>query len=119
MNAVGASIAVAGTLTASEDLRLDGRVTGTICVKDATLTIGPDARIEADVHGTRVVVLGAVHGSIVATERIELAATATVTGSLSAAQVVLSHGAQFDGAIDMARRTAALKVAAYHDKMNG
>jgi cytoskeletal protein CcmA (bactofilin family) len=117
VNGFDGSTNVTGTVTAGENLRIDGRVKGTINVKDATLTIEPDARIDAHVHGLRVVVLGSVRGSIVATERIELTATAAVTGSLSAAQVVVADGALFDGAIDMARRTVALKVGTYHDKM--
>jgi len=116
VNGLGPTSAVTGTLTADEDVRIDGRVNGTVTVKEATLTLGAAAHIKADVHGTRVIVHGTVRGSIVATERIELAATATVTGSLSAIQVVLVDGAQFDGAIDMSRRTAAIKVAQYRQK---
>ena len=56
---------------------------------------------------------GTVQGSISAGQRIELTATAVVTGDLSATQVVLTEGAQFNGRVDMGRRTIAAKVAQF------
>jgi len=118
MSDIGRAITVRGTISADGEVYIDGAVTGSVQVRQGTLTIGEPARLEADVHGIRILVRGAVQGSIVATERIELAATAHVTGSLSAPQVVLIDGATFNGGIDMAQRTVAAKLAAYHDKMN-
>jgi cytoskeletal protein CcmA (bactofilin family) len=77
------------------------------------LTIGERAQIQADVRGARVVVRGLVSGAISASERIELTATATVDGSLSANRVVVADGAQFNGRIDMDQRTIAARVAHY------
>jgi cytoskeletal protein CcmA (bactofilin family) len=72
--------------------------------------------VQADVHARHVVVAGTLKGSIVATEHIELTASAVVDGSLSAPNVVLADGARFTGSIDMARRTVEARLAAYHDK---
>jgi cytoskeletal protein CcmA (bactofilin family) len=80
-------------------------------VKDAVLTIGEQAQLRADVRGTRVLVKGHVKGSIVASERIELAPSAAVEGSLSANRVVLSDGTHFNGRIDMDQRTIAARIA--------
>jgi cytoskeletal protein CcmA (bactofilin family) len=60
-----------------------------------------------------VIVFGSVKGNITAGERIELAATARVTGDLSCDVVVLTDGAWFHGHIDMNRRTIAARVAHY------
>lgn len=113
MATIGPAIRITGDLTSDERLRIDGYVKGQILAREAELTIGPSARIEADVRGARVLVLGTVRGHITATERIELGATARVTGTLSANRVVLIDGAQFNGRIDMDRRTIAAKVAQY------
>ena len=56
------------------------------------LTIGEQAQLRADVRGARVLVKGHLKGSIVASERIELAPSAAVEGSLSANRVVLADG---------------------------
>ena len=54
-----------------------------------------------------------MQGSISAGQRIELTPSAVVTGDLSATQVVIADGAQFNGRVDMGRRTIAAKVAQY------
>ena len=111
MTRIGPSIVITGELTSDEDVIIEGHLRGQIHVRDAALTIGEHGRIAADVHGARVLVRGNVEGNITASERIELAAAATVRGSLSANQVVMVDGARFDGGIDMQQRTIAAKIA--------
>ena len=111
MTTIGPSLSIQGELSCDEDLVIEGRVGGHILMRNATLTIGKEARIEADVRGARVQVLGAIQGNIAATERIELAPSAAVVGDLSANRIVLLDGATFNGRIDMDKRTIAAKVA--------
>ena len=113
MTNIGPAIRIDGELSSDESLRIDGQVTGQINLRDAELTVGQSARVEADVRGARVLVLGAVTGNIAATERIELGATANVTGNLSANKVVIVEGARFTGKVDMDKRTIAAKVAQF------
>lgn len=113
MTHIGPGIVINGELSSDESLRVDGHVKGHILLRDAELTIGQAARIEADVRSVRVLVLGTVIGNIAATERIELGVTASVTGNLSANKVVIAEGAQFNGGVDMDKRTIAAKVAAF------
>ncbi len=113
MTSIGSSIVITGELISDEDLMLDGRVIGHVHVREATLTIGEAARLEADVRGARVIVRGNVKGSIAATERIEVTAGAAVLGNLSANRVVVADGAKLNGRIDMDQRTIAAKVAQY------
>jgi cytoskeletal protein CcmA (bactofilin family) len=113
MTTIGRSVLITGELTSAEDLIVEGRIKGHVLVRDATLTVGETGRIDADIRGARVVVKGRVQGSIAATARIELTATASVTGSLSANHVVLADGATFNGRVDMDQRTIAAKIAQY------
>lgn len=113
MTSIGATIVITGELTSTEDITVEGRVDGRLLVRDALLTIGERAQIQADVRGARVVVSGFVTGAISASERIELTATATVDGSLSANRVIVEDGAQFNGRIDMDQRTIAARIAKY------
>jgi cytoskeletal protein CcmA (bactofilin family) len=116
MTTIGRSLSIQGEISSDEDLIIEGRVGGHIVMKNATLTIGKEARVDADVRGLRVQVLGAIQGNIAATERIELAPTAEVVGDLSADRIVVVEGATFNGRIDMDKRTIAAKVAQYKDK---
>jgi cytoskeletal protein CcmA (bactofilin family) len=113
MTHIGPGIVINGELISEESLRVDGHVKGQILLREAELTIGQSARIEADVRSVRVLVLGTVNGNIAASERIEIGASASVTGNLSANKVVIVEGAQFNGSIDMDKRTIAAKVAAF------
>jgi cytoskeletal protein CcmA (bactofilin family) len=113
MTTIGTSLVITGELTSDEDLTIDGRMRGPISVRQGTLIIGERAKLQSDIRGIRIVVRGTVDGAIAASERIELHATAVVSGSLSANQVVIVDGATFNGLIDMDRRTIAAKVAQY------
>jgi cytoskeletal protein CcmA (bactofilin family) len=113
MNAIGRHLRVDGEVSSEEDLTIDGSVTGIVFVRGATLTIGPAAQIEADLRAAEVVVHGTVHGAISASERIELGSSSCVDGSLSAERIAVADGAQFNGHIDMGRRTIAARVAEY------
>jgi cytoskeletal protein CcmA (bactofilin family) len=113
MTSIGATIVITGEMTSGEDVTVDGRIDGQLLVREAALTIGERAQVQADVRGARVLVRGLVSGAISASERIELTATATVDGSLSANRVVVADGARFNGRIDMDQRTIAARVAHY------
>jgi cytoskeletal protein CcmA (bactofilin family) len=113
MTTIASAVYISGEISSDEDLVIEGRVVGQIVMRNAAVTIGRQAHVEADVRGVRVHVLGTVRGSIAATERIELTTTASVTGSLSANQVVVHEGAAFTGRIDMDKRTIAAKIAQY------
>jgi cytoskeletal protein CcmA (bactofilin family) len=113
MTTIGTSLVITGELTSDEDLTINGRIHGPVSVRNATLTIGEQARLESDVRGARIVVRGTVAGSIAATERIELHPSSVVSGSMSANQVVIADTATFNGRIDMDQRTIAAKVAQY------
>lgn len=119
MTRIGTTIVITGELTSSEDVTVEGRVDGQVLVRDAAITIGERAKVQADVRGARVVVRGLVKGAISATERIELASTATVDGSLSANRVIVIDGAQFNGRIDMDQRTIAARIAQYKATTTG
>lgn len=113
MTTIGPAAAFSGELTSDEDLTIEGQFDGQMLVRNAAVTIAASAHVTADIRGARVLVRGTVKGSIVASERIELASGARVDGSLSANQVVIADGARFNGHVDMDRRTIAARVSQY------
>ena len=113
MTRLGPSLVLTGELTSDEDVSVEGEIHGHVIVRDSTLTVGERAHVEADVRCARAQVRGRVTGTIAASERIELFASAEVAGNLSANHVVIADGAQFGGRIDMDQRTIAAKVAQY------
>lgn len=111
MATIPAPFQIVGEIHSAEDLLIEGDVRGNIDVPVATLTIGQHARIDGDIRAKQIDIHGTVRGAISASERIEIAASASVTGSLSADYVVIHEGALVNGHIDMNRRTIAARVA--------
>jgi cytoskeletal protein CcmA (bactofilin family) len=113
MTTIGPTFNLVGEITSDEDLVIEGCLSGHVILRNASLTIGERARLDAEVRGTRVNVRGSLKGAITASERIELYPSACVDGALSANQVVLADGATFNGGIDMDRRTIAARMAQF------
>ena len=119
MTILGPSFVIRGDITSGEALTVHGRVKGNIVMHNAPLTVSEVAHVNGSIRGERVLIGGTVHGTVVASERLEVRPTAHVEGSLSADCVVLADGARFDGLIDMARRTIAVKVAQFKERNMG
>jgi cytoskeletal protein CcmA (bactofilin family) len=113
MSTIGRHVNIDGEVSSDDDLTIEGCVTGLVLVRGATLIVESSARLEADVRARHVIVRGAIQGAISASERIELASSSSVEGSLSADQIAIAEGARFNGYIDMNRRTIAARIAEY------
>lgn len=98
---LGKSVTIKGELSASEDLTLSGQVEGRVTVPDHTLTIGPDANVQADISAGAVVIMGAVTGNITASRRVEIRATGAVTGDIASPGLAIDDGGQVVGKVQM------------------
>jgi cytoskeletal protein CcmA (bactofilin family) len=108
---IGKSVIIKGELSGSEDLTIEGQVEGKIELKQNVLTIGPNARIKAQVFAKTVVIQGEVHGNVTASERVEIKDSGSVDGDVSAPRVAISDGAHFRGSIEMQRGNQPEKAA--------
>ena len=98
---VGPAVRVAGALTGSGDLAVDGEIDGTIELHGFCLTVGPHARVSAPINARRVRIAGHVVGDVTATEAVEVDASGSVAGNIVAPMVAIADGARFTGSIDM------------------
>ena len=80
---------------------------GKIELRQNILTIGPNAKIKAQVFAKAVVVQGEVHGNVTATEKVDIRDAGSVDGDISAPRVAIADGAHFRGSIDMQRQGGA------------
>ncbi len=99
---IGRSIAIKGDVTGDEDLLIQGRVDGSIDLKQHAITVGREGEVKANITGRIVTIEGKVEGNLSADEQVILRASATVQGDISAPRVVLEDGARFRGGVDMA-----------------
>jgi len=100
---IGKSVVIKGELSGSEDLTIEGQVEGKIELRQNILTIGPNARIKAQVFAKGVVILGEITGNVTATEKVDIRDNGSVDGDIAAPRVAIAEGAHFRGSIDMQR----------------
>ena len=98
---IGRSITIRGDVTGNEDLLIQGRVDGSIDLKQHAVTIGSEGEVKASIAGRVVIVEGSVEGNISSEEQVVLRASARVQGDITAPRLVLEDGARFRGGVDM------------------
>ncbi len=103
---IGSSIEIKGNLSGAEDLHIEGRVDGKIELLQCSVTVGKSGRVNADIAGRTIVVMGEVNGDMYGEEQIILRQSSTVNGNLFAPRVTLEDGAKFKGSIDMTSKAA-------------
>jgi len=94
---IGKEVVLHGEISGTEDLFLDGKFEGTILLEDSRLTIGPNARIQANIQSRDVVVLGEIKGDIHATGRVELRHSSNVIGDLYSVHLTGGRGSRGGG----------------------
>ena len=106
---IGSSIHINGDLRGDEDLRIEGNVSGTVELKNSTLTIGKEGKVKAGVYAKSIAVDGETKGDLCATECVSVHVNARVQGNIIAPRVSIEEGAHFKGSIEM--DTAAVEKA--------
>ena len=97
---IGRSMVFTGELTGSEHLTIDGRVEGTVILREHAITVGLTGKVKAEISAKAVIVLGQVTGNITATEKVEMHEKSRVEGDIATPRVVIAPGAHFRGRID-------------------
>ncbi|HEY7448432.1 MAG TPA: polymer-forming cytoskeletal protein [Vicinamibacterales bacterium] len=100
---MGASLVIKGELTGAEDLVIDGRVEGKVSLPGHLLTIGPQAKVHAEVIAKAVIIQGSVTGNVTASDRFEIRGGGSMTGDLTSPKVIMAEGSEFRGRVDMKR----------------
>ena len=98
---IGRSITIKGDVTGDEDLYIQGRIDGTVNLKQHNVTVGPEGRVKANISGRTVTIEGEVNGDVRGQEQVALRSSSTVNGDIVSPRVVLEDGATFLGSIDM------------------
>ena len=99
---VGQKIQIHGELTGEGDIQLMGAFRGTIDLS-GTIVIGESAQVEADIAATNIVVGGHVKGNLVASGRVDLLPTGSVTGNVKTGSIAAAEGATLRGEIEINR----------------
>jgi len=108
---IGKSVRIHGELTGSEDLFLDGEIEGTVALSESRFTVGPNAKVMADVQARDVIVFGRVEGNIRATGRVELRQGSTVIGDIHAMRLSIEESAAVSGKVETSGKSETVTVS--------
>jgi cytoskeletal protein CcmA (bactofilin family) len=98
---IGPSIQINGDLSGEEDLVIQGKVNGTIQLREKSLTVGNQGQVDANVLAHSIIVEGKVNGDLYGSERVCIRKTGNVNGNIVSPKVSLDEGCRFRGSIDM------------------
>jgi len=97
---IGSQTRLEGDVHFSGGLHVDGTIKGNLVAEpgtEAVLTVSEQGRIEGDVRVPNLVLNGAVQGDVYASERVELACHAKVTGNVYYNLIEMAMGAEVNG----------------------
>ncbi len=97
---IGAGVKVEGTFVSFGNVIVKGQVSGSVETKN-DLKVENGALIEADVKAKNAYVAGEIKGNLKAEEKIDLAASAKITGDISCKILGINEGAIFNGRCSM------------------
>jgi cytoskeletal protein CcmA (bactofilin family) len=111
---IASDMTVIGDLETEGVVRIEGTVKGTVRVGSQVL-VAQGAVIEGDLHTQEAVIAGQVSGAIHARERIELQATALVTGDIFTPRISIVEGARVTGEVKMDVKGATEPAGSSHN----
>jgi cytoskeletal protein CcmA (bactofilin family) len=98
---IGKSVTIRGELSGNEDLYMDGDIEGTITLPDHALTVGPNARVMADIKVRDIIVYGKVTGNLRAIGRVDLRHSAVVNGDIFGGRLSIEENAMVKGRVEL------------------
>jgi cytoskeletal protein CcmA (bactofilin family) len=102
---IGKGLVIKGEITGSESLFIDGKVEGSINLPGNRVTVGANGQVTASgaicITAREIVVMGKVHGTVSASDRVDIRAEGALTGDVTAARISIEDGAFFKGGIDI------------------
>ena len=100
MSVIDRHSAVDGSLNTSQDLRIEGRVDGTLRC-DGVLHVAPGAEIDADVDAAAIIVEGSLSGVVQCRGRLEVRSTGVMRADVETARLVVHEGGRVEGRVMM------------------
>ena len=94
---------IEGTITAQNDIRIDGIVDGTLTCS-GKLIIGTDGRVEGQATCQNAVIEGHFQGTLIVHDVLDVRENANVVGEIKTGKLNVQAGAIFNGNCDMGQK---------------
>jgi cytoskeletal protein CcmA (bactofilin family) len=101
---IGKAMVMKGHIHSEEPLTVQGRVEGTIEIREHLLTVASGANVQARITARNIEVQGRVEGQIEAAEIVYIRKDAEFIGDIHAAGLVIEEGSFIKANIDLTRK---------------
>jgi|GEM_PF-2192122 len=98
---IGKDISIEGDIRGNEHLVIDGSVKGNIEMAAHNFTLGPDGKVEGEIHAQNISISGRMKGNIKTPGKIEITKEADFRGDICAKSIAVENGAFFKGAVEL------------------
>ncbi len=95
---VARGVRIEGDFHGQGDIVVEGEVEGNIKTT-GMLTIGPEAKVNADIEAERAVIAGMIEGDVVVKSHLEMKSTAHVLGNVTCATAAIESGGTLKGVV--------------------
>jgi len=106
LSIIASGMTITGDVQTAGVIKVDGEINGSI-IGARQVLLGRGGVVRGNVSAGEVVVGGSVDGSVSAQDRLELQATATVSGDIDTRSIVVIEGAKINGNVRMSDSSAA------------
>jgi len=97
---ISQGIRIKGEVSGKEDLFIDGNLEGKLDLSGASVTIGPNGKVKADIEAREIIVRGSVSGKLSGRDRVQLWNTGSVSGEVQTDRLSIEDGAVFRGKVE-------------------
>ena len=99
-------ITIRGEISGPDAIYVDGTIEGAINIPGERVTVGPNGVVSGTskapcITAREIIVIGAVRGNIIATDRLEIRASGSVVGNVSTQRLKIEEGSHFQGGIEI------------------
>lgn len=100
INMVGEGTVFEGTLKTDTDVRISGRIVGTLEV-GGRVVVAAEGSVDGEVKASHADIAGQVDGQLDVSERLILRSTARIEGTVRTGRLIVEEGARFNGECQM------------------
>ena len=100
INSLAFGTRVEGTISADNDIRIDGMIIGNLICKGKVI-IGPKGKIEGEVKCKNAVIEGVFSGKLKVSDLLNVRDTAKIEGDIVTNQLIVQSGAMFNVTCNM------------------
>lgn len=99
-NVIASGTKIIGTITADNDIRIDGNIEGDINCK-GKIVVGTNGIINGKIICNNAEIMGNINGQLIVSDTLSLKSTSSVLGEIKTKVLVIEPEAKFTGTCEM------------------